>query len=410
MLHTARLLAALESQRSHFQGYEHGFSQDLHAYRAALARLKGVFPTAAGLCAALSAERTGDECGDAPAGAYPTTEYDRVPDAVQAPCLPFAPRFAHHQDARAWAERIQGTTTLAVDGSQLLPWRDASIPIACIQVGLFENPHIPGEPYIKDAVVEILPPDDLADIADDVSASPYADQIVHLRRLELEVRTIVAACERYAARASTSLAPIVFYDGSLVVSFALTMAPAIRDRYIAAARSLLTTSRRTRIPVIAYIDTSHARDVTTMLRRLNHALPENRQMHDALLWRGQLAWGERTPAFICARGDILRSYGEQQDEIAFVYLQTTGDRPPARLEFPRWLVESGDLDRVLDVVRAEVIAGNGYPYAIEAADAVAVISAADRAEFYRILQHFTRRYGITLSFSPKAISKSRRRA
>ena len=49
------------------------------------------------------------------------------------------------------------------------------------------------------------------------------------------------------------------------------------------------------------------------------------------------------------------------------------------------------LDEALDVVRAEVIAGNGYPYAIEAADAVAVISLRDREEFYRVFQDFAAR-------------------
>jgi hypothetical protein len=500
MLYTTKLLAALEGQRGRFQGYEQGLGQDLRAYRAALARLTRDFPAAAELAAALSAD-------EPPAGACPTREYDYPPVGADSarnrstgdltpgrspalPRLPFAPRFAHHQDARAWAECIWGTTTLAVDGSQLLPWRDASIPIAYVQVGVFENPHLPGTPYRKDAIVEVLPPDELlgapslgrpqapsrydlaegpgalrapgaegnrpcpgpsgpglppggpgsppdgpgsrppADAPQDEPLAPqpfmagiamdedstldttgyaYANQLVHLRRLELEVRTIIDACDRYAAHPGDGPTPVIFYDGSLVVSFALTMPPAYRTRYVAAARALLLASERTRIPIVAYIDTSHARDVTTMLRRLYGTLSPARQIHDALLWHGQLAWGDRTPAFICARGDILRSYGEQHADIAFVYLQTTGDRPPARLEFPRWLIDAGQLDRVLDVVRAEVIAGNGYPYAIEAADAVAVISLADRAEFYRIFQDFARHQGVDLAFSRKAVSKSRRR-
>ncbi len=96
-------------------------------------------------------------------------------------------------------------------------------------------------------------------------------------------------------------------------------------------------------------------------------------------------------------------------EVCFVYFQAALDRPPARIEFPRWLLDAGLLDRVLEVVRAEVIAGTGYPYPIEAADAVAVISAPDRARFYALFQEFAEREGIHLSFSRKALSKSRRR-
>ena len=143
-------------------------------------------------------------------------------------------------------------------------------------------------------------------------------------------------------------------------------------------------------------------------------LPDTRGLSDPALWRGELAWGERTPAFLSARYDLARmGYGEGGDasdtEVGFIYFQAAVDRPPARIEFPRWMLDAGLLDSVMDVVRAEVIAGTGYPYPIEAADAVAVISARDRAEFYALFQGFAEREGLRLSFSRKALSKSRRR-
>jgi molybdate-binding protein len=82
----------------------------------------------------------------------------------------------------------------------------------------------------------------------------------------------------------------------------------------------------------------------------------------------------------------------------------------ARLEFPRWVLDAGLLDDVMTIVRAETIAATGYPYAIEAADAVAVISAHDRAQFYMTFQEFADREGLAFSFSRKALSKNRRRA
>ena len=47
--------------------------------------------------------------------------------------------------------------------------------------------------------------------------------------------------------------------------------------------------------------------------------------------------------------------------------------------------------------------------AIEAADAAAVITAADRAEFYALFQQFAEREGLPFTFSRKALSKTRRR-
>ncbi len=75
---------------------------------------------------------------------------------------------------------------------------------------------------------------------------------------------------------------------------------------------------------------------------------------------------------------MLKSYGAHSDAIAFVSLRASADRPPARVEMPRWLVESGGYRRALECLRAELIAGNGYPYAIETADAVACLAARSR--------------------------------
>jgi hypothetical protein len=135
---------------------------------------------------------------------------------------------------------------------------------------------------------------------------------------------------------------------------------------------------------------------------------------DALLWRGALGWGGRTPAFLAARADLPGEEPRQNEaarqDVAFVYFQAALDRPPARVEFPRWALDAGLLDTVMDAVRAETIVGNGYPYPIEAADAVAVITTEDRARFYRLFQEFAEREGLSFGFSRKALSKSRRRA
>src|SRR5436305_7009320 len=99
-----------------------------------------------------------------------------------------------------------------------------------------------------------------------------------------------------------------------------------------------------------------------MLRRLDTMRPEpvlreTKKIHDALLWQGHLHWGDRTPAMICARGDVLEGYGPYKESVAFCYLQTTSTPPPARLAFPRWLIDARLHEPALDVVRAEVIAG-----------------------------------------------------
>ncbi|HET9921030.1 MAG TPA: DNA double-strand break repair nuclease NurA [Ktedonobacteraceae bacterium] len=425
MLHKGKLLAALQQKRGQFTLYDSSFGDQLQAYRHALETLHKHYASSAQLEYGLPPEES-----RIPAGARPSLEFDRwlvqaeqqEQNGYSAPIVPFGREFANHEQARQWAECIEGITTLAVDGSQLQPWRDASIPVALIQVGFFANPHSRGRPYTKDVRIEVLSPDEIMEESrverSDPDSYPYSEMQVTLRRYCLEVETLRSLMEQFARAQRPDdpvHSPVVFFDGSLVVSFALTMPSPYRERYISAAVSLLQASEELRVPLIGYIDTSYARDMITMLRRLDDqqeqpTLRDTKRIHDALLWQGRLRWGDRTPAMICARGDVLEGYGTYRESVAFCYLQTMSARPPTRLEFPRWMIEDGVLEPVLDVVRAEIIAGaQGYPYAIETADAVAVITMQDRAEFYAQFQEFVERQGMKFTFSTKALSKSRRR-
>ncbi|HLI87526.1 MAG TPA: DNA double-strand break repair nuclease NurA [Ktedonobacteraceae bacterium] len=421
MLHKGKLQAALNLKRGQFTLYDGAFSEQLQAYRHALETLCTRYASSVQLERVLPPEESG-----VAAGARPSSEFDRwLISAAQrqyrGPIVPFGREFSNHEQARQWAECIEGVTTIAVDGSQLQPWRDASIPVALVQVGLFANPHMQGRPYTKDVRIEVLTPDEIMEESkaerSEPDGYPYSEMLVTLRRYLLEIETLCNLMEQYAhaRRSGDPLhSPVVFFDGSLVVSFATAMPSPYRERYVDSAIALLKTSEQLRIPLIGYIDTSYARDIITMLRRLDSVqerpvLRETKRIHDALLWQGRLRWGDRTPAMICARGDILESYGPYRDRVAFCYLQTTAKRPPARLEFPRWMLDDGIVEPALDVVRAEVIAGNGYPYAIETADAVSVITMQDRSEFYALFQDFMERQGVQFTFSTKSLSKSRRR-
>ena len=422
MLHKGKLQAALNAKRGQFSLFDDSFSEQLQMYQQALETLYEHFPSSTRLEHALPP----NESGMPSAGARPSDEFDRwlvsaAHDEYHGPVFPFGREFTSHEHARQWAECIEGVTTVAVDGSQLLPWRDASVPVAMVQVGFFVNPHAQGRPYTKDVRMEVLSPEEIMEDskgeASDPDSYPYSEMQVTLRRYLLEVETLCDLMQQWATarRAGDPVySPVVFFDGSLVVSFALTMPNPYRQRYINSAISLLRTSEELRVPLIGYIDTSYARDMITMLRRLDATLKrpvlrDTKKIHDALLWQGHLHWGDRTPAMICARQDILQSYGPYRDSVAFCYLQTSANRPPTRLEFPRWMLEDGVLDPVLDIVRAEIIAGNGYPYAIETADAVSVITMQDRSEFYNHFQAFMQKQGVKFSYSTKSLSKNRRR-
>jgi hypothetical protein len=60
-------------------------------------------------------------------------------------------------------------------------------------------------------------------------------------------------------------------------------------------------------------------------------------------------------------------------------------------------------------VRGEVVIGSGYPYVIETADQVAVVTGADRQAFFKLFQDWAKSEDLKLRLSRKMVSKMRRR-
>lgn len=399
MIQREQVLAELHAKGSRFQAFNDDYEIEAELYAGA--RRKLALLTRAELEARLASEPT--------PGAEPTDEFDAAPGLR----LPFSERWSNHEEAREWAARaLLDHPVFAADGSQIVPDAALSLPVAAVQVAWFDNRHTRDGRYTKDAAFEILTPDELIVTFD--GERRVSEQPVNLRRFVREV----AAIERWMETISNERpekVPVAFFDSSLVISFVDRLQEEMRRSYIESLLSLLRASEQTRVPVIGYVDSSHARDLLRMLARV-FALAESEKIHDALLLDRGMEWGERTPFFICARGSadrrlpgVLESFEEYRRGIGFVYLKTNAGAPPARLDIPRWVYEAGLLDDVMDLVRAEVIVGNGYPYALAAADAAAVINARDREVFYGLLERFAARERIDLRVSQKARSKSRRR-
>jgi len=305
------------------------------------------------------------------------------------------------EESHVWVrDRLQGVTTFAVDGSQIYPGKDLSIPVALVQIGWFENPHQADGSYTKDVRVDVMTPEALRDENGD-----FADRKVNMRRYEMEIDRLVEYIEAHPQAENC----LLFLDGSMVATFATRFDEATQKFYVNALKRLLRASERYQVPVVGYIDTSYADDLTLMLRRL-YGLSEAAMVHDAqLVNRLPLEWGDRTSLFRCERAEILSGYEEQQHRIGFLYLKTTRENYPVRLEIPLWVYEAGRLEQIIDWVRAEVIVGGGYPYAIETADQTAVLQASDRALFFQIVQEWAARENLKLRLSRKMVSKMRRR-
>ncbi len=206
MIYREKIVTALNTRRSEFIDYESGMREQFSVYRDALDRL---------------ASTSGEELierlksTDAP-GALPTEEFDLARTLV----IPFEQQWSNHEQARAWAfETLLGRTTFAADGSQILPTKDFSVPVAAVQVAWFENRHAPGGDYVKDAAFEILTPADF--MVGTGGSAEVSEQKVHRRRYGLELGAIRNYMQAASARGfDPSRPPIVFLDSVLVISFA----------------------------------------------------------------------------------------------------------------------------------------------------------------------------------------------
>ncbi|MEO1402214.1 MAG: DNA double-strand break repair nuclease NurA [Cyanobacteria bacterium J06635_1] len=309
-------------------------------------------------------------------------------------------QWENREASMAWVKsQLSDITTFAVDGSQIFPSKDISIPIALVQIGWFENPHAADGRYVKDIAMDVMTPADLH-VWD---PSQPVERRVNIRRFQMEVERLIS----YIEQVKDPKRCLVFFDGSLVLTFAEAFEEAARNAYLNPVLKLLRASEKHRVPLVGYIDTSYAHDLTTLLEHYQGLEPAT-TIHDAQLLNRFMQWGDCTPLFRCDRSGILSDYQEQSERLGFVYLKTNQSYP-ARLEMPLWMHDAGLVDRVIDWVRAEVIVGGGYPYAIETADQTAVLQSLDRQVFFRVLQEWAEQADLKLRLSRKMVSKVRRR-
>ncbi len=401
MIVREKIYAQLQAKRDGFRNFNVDAQEESQKYTEALQKF-----------AQLSSAEIFEKIEEiATPGAIPTNEFD----SAQGLSLRFPPTFHNHEEARYWAHgAVLNHTIFAADGSQILPVKDFSIPVAAIQVAWFLNAHTSDGNYEKSATFEVLAPEELKiEYNGDRNIS---EQAVNLKRFELEIATLCGLMERISNdRKQMKNLPLALFDSSLVISFVDRLQGEQRDNYVALVLQLLRCSESTGVPLIGYVDTSYSKDLTHLLENC-FALPESSKIHDAQLVNHLLQWGDRTPLFVCARGSadkkqagVLELFQEYERGIGFTYLKTHSAAPPARLEIPLWIQEQGLLDEVIDLIRAEIIVGNGYPYVLESADAAAVITARDRDAFYAIFQKFAEEQALELKISQKAVSKNRRR-
>lgn len=347
-------------------------------------------------------------------GAIPSQEIESSKNFA----FPFGEKWRNHEEARSWAHSIlEKRTTFAADGSQLFVEREVSLPVAAVQVGWFENPHDETQGYEKNAKFFVLSPEELLK---DQEEPVIPETRVGQKRFEAEVEKVEEFLLRKKGwRERNEKMPLAFFDGTLLISFALPRTE-LQESFIKKMVSLVKLSRETKVPLVGYVDRSYARDLLGLLDALDGVKNANkRTLDDASILHASISensqtlknWGDRTCFCYSKRRGLSAFIDEKTGRsiVGFCYLQTTSDNPPARLDIPSWVYEDGLLNEVLNVVRAECVVGLGYPYPLETADQIAVITMRDREIFLQALQGFANKNKLGFNVSRKAASKGRRR-
>jgi hypothetical protein len=404
MLFPQLLIEELNNRRDDFRRFAESQSDELENYSQLLREL----------CAKPSLETT-KILGDKDTGALPSIELDEFRVAV----VRFEQRWQHHEAARHWAfDLLKDRTTFAADGSQILPGREISLPVAAIQIGTFENRHNERGEYRKQAYLKIVAPEDFyeSDLLEEKPIRP--ETLVGLLRYEAEIERIAEFLQAKAGwQERGERAPLAFLDNTMLLSIALPQTN-IQNRYVAKAAELVRLSEAVRVPVVGFVDQSYARDAVNLLDNFSRYsqnrlhVPSDR-INDAWLFSLETLknWGDRTVFFYSRRKNLSAFFTDERGEstVGFVYLKTSSDSVPARIDVPAWIFRESLLEEVIDTIRAECVIGLGYPYALETADATAVISTRDREIFLRALQDFARRENLNFRVANKKMSKARRR-
>jgi hypothetical protein len=128
-------------------------------------------------------------------------------------------------------------------------------------------------------------------------------------------------------------------------------------------------------------------------------------VQDRELFINLLGHGERSALFISQSSIVQKRYGEHR--VYFFYLRV--DDEIARLEIPKWVAkDEGLLNLAHGLVLDQCQRGLGYPVALSEAHEKAVVTGADREEFWQLVESLMVEEHMPTPTSAKSFSKRTR--
>ena len=128
-------------------------------------------------------------------------------------------------------------------------------------------------------------------------------------------------------------------------------------------------------------------------------------VQDRELFSDILSQGERSAVFFSQSSVVRKRYGVHQ--VYFFYIRA--DDEIARVEVPRWVAEDANLlNLVHSLVLDQCRRGQGYPVALSEAHEQAVVTAANKAQFWQLVESSLVEERLPSLTSAKSLSKRTR--
>lgn len=254
---------------------------------------------------------------------------------------------------------------------------------------------------------------------------PIEGNYLSARRDVAEGVELVSLAQEFLA--ASDVPALALQDGTLVRWTLAGAEKGVLDHFLRPYLSYLDEMQARRIPVASYISRPRSPEVTGMIRlmwcpdvKLEQQLGAKcsacsdaaagrtpscfvcQGLSDADILADMLGEGQRGPLFASMSRVNVESYGEHL--IHFFYMRV--GREIARVEIPRWVAKDPALlDRVHALVYDQCLKGQGYPVALARAHEQAVIRAADRRAFERMVERSLMQANLPATSSRKAASK-----
>lgn len=221
---------------------------------------------------------------------------------------------------------------------------------------------------------------------------------------------------------------LALLDGTLILWGLAGQPPSVRQSLlqkglIPALDKIKAVANHRQMALASYISSPRSTDVVNAIRiRLcNHQIPNCKQycftkeaiqecqavggLLDRELFGQFLASGERSPLFFSPSSIVRNFYGEHQ--VMFFYLNVGEEI--ARVELPSWIAEKPLLVELAHVlVYDQCQRGLGYPVALSEAHQQAVVTIADRDNFWRLVERTLVDASLSGNDSAKSRSKQTR--